>query len=108
MEFTSFLLFIIFVPLCFFTSFFYNKKDKFFKRFFKSLLYALCIGTISIFFYFVLSGAKYNMQDRYGYFSFPVKLFEFLSNVSLYFLAIIYNLIVLIAIKIDKHWLTQG
>ena len=98
----SFLLFIIFVPLCFFTSFFYNKKDKFFKRFFKSLLYALCIGTISIFLFLVIGSVKYNIQDRYGYFSFPVKLVEFLADFCLYFLAIIYNIAVLIAIKFDK------
>ncbi len=103
MSTVSFLLFVIFVPLCFFTSFFYNKEDKFFKRFFKSLLYALCIGTISIFLFLVIDNAKYTMQDRYGYFSFPVKLFEFLSDFSLCFLAIIYNLVVLIAMKFNKN-----
>ena len=102
MEFISFVLFLVFVPMCFFTSFFYYKKDKFFKRFFKSFLYAFCIGIISLFLFIVLSGGVYNMQDRFGYFSFPVKLFRILSNVSLYFLAIFYNLAVLIAIKFDK------
>ena len=102
MYLVSFVLFLVFVPMCFFTSFFYNKKDKFFKRFFKSFLYALCIGTISLFFYALLCFVECYMQDRFGYFSFPVKLFRILSNVSLYFLAIFYNLAVLIAIKFDK------
>lgn len=99
----SFSLFLIFVPLCFFTSFFYNKEDKFFKRFFKSFLHALCIGIISIFLFLVMDDVKFNMRDRYGYFSFPVKLFEFLADFSLYSLAIIYNLAVLIAMKFDKN-----
>ena len=49
-----------------------------------------------------MDDVKFNMRDRYGYFSFPVKLFEFLADFSLYSLAIIYNLAVLIAMKFDK------
>ncbi len=102
MNFISILLFIIFVPLCFFTSFFYNKKDKFFKRFFKSFLHAFCIGIISLLSYAALDDIHYNMEDKFGYFSYPEKFFEFLSNVSLAIYAIIYNFAVLIAFIIEK------
>ncbi len=94
-------LFVIFVPLCFFTSFFYNKKDKFFKRFFKSLLHTFCIGMISLFFWHTFFAIKYDYQEKYNL-KFLPDVFEFLSNVSLYFLAIVYNLVVLIAMKFDK------
>jgi len=102
MEFTSFLLFIIFVPLCFFTSFFYNKRDKFFKRFFKSFLHTFCIGVITLLICMIFHNLEYDMQDKYGHYFPAYNFFEFLSNASLFCIPIIYSLAVLIAMKFDK------
>ena len=98
MEFT---LFDIFVSLCFFTSFFYNKKDKFVKRFFKSLVHTFCIWTISLLFSSYFFAIEYDYQERFNL-NFLPNFFEFLSHVSLYCIPIIYNLAVLIAMKFDK------
>ncbi len=102
MEFISFVLFLVFVPMCFFTSFFYNKKDKFFKRFFKSFLHTFCIGITALYAFMIFHNLEYDMQDKYGHLFAAYDFFKFLSTTSLYLIPIIYNLAILIAMKFDK------
>ena len=95
-------LYLIFVILSFFTSFFYNSKDKFFKWFFKSILHTFCIAVFALYLYFTINNIKYDMQDKFGYVSIIPKIVEYIANISLYGIPIIYNFVIIIAIKRER------
>ena len=68
-------LFIFLILLCSIVSFLCNKKDKIFKRIFKSFLHIICIVIISFYLSAIFLAPRYDMRDRYPY----IPIFEILD-----------------------------
>ena len=92
---------IILVFLSFVVSLTYNKKDKFFKRFFGAFFQTFFLIISSLIIAAVFFTSAYDTQDLYP--NLPIlKIFNFLGNLALYGIPLFYIISILILIKIEK------
>jgi len=95
-------LFIISLFLCFIISFICNMKVKFIKRIYTSFADSFRIAAISLFIYIIFGNIQFNMEDKFGYNSPIPAFFDLLSDISLPLIPIMYIIVVIVAMIIEK------
>jgi len=88
-------LFIFLILLCFVVSFLYNKKNKIFKRIFKSFIHTVCIVIISFYLSAIFLAPRYDMRDRYP--DIPIfEILDCLGHILAFGIPILYIIITII------------